>query len=86
VVRQHSLFDSVRGVTKGLASNATDAESTITDALTSFDSDGFTLGSDSGNYINLNSATYVAWNWKRWNNIRDNYKWFYSSNAISLFI
>jgi len=61
---QHSLFDSVRGVTKGLASNATDAESTITDALTSFDSDGFTLGSDSGNYINLNSATYVAWNWK----------------------
>ena len=61
---QHSLFDAVRGVTKGLASNATDAESTISDALTSFDSDGFTLGSDSGNYINFNSATYAAWNWK----------------------
>ena len=61
---QHSLFDAVRGVTKGLASNATDAESTISDALTSFDSDGFTLGSDSGNFINFNSATYAAWNWK----------------------
>ena len=61
---QHSLFDSARGVTKAVASNAADAESTITDALTSFDSDGFTLGADSGNYINLNSATYASWNWK----------------------
>ena len=61
---QHSLFDVVRGVTKGLASDLTSAESTITDALTSFDSDGFTLGADSGNYINLNSATYASWNWK----------------------
>ena len=61
---QHSLFDAVRGVTKGLRSDGTDAESTISDALTSFDSDGFTLGSDSGNYINLNSATYASWNWK----------------------
>ena len=60
----HSLFDSVRGVTKALASNSTDAEFTITDALTSFDSDGFTLGADSGNYINYNTATYAAWNWK----------------------
>ena len=42
---QHSLFDAVRGVTKGLASNTTGAEATISDALTSFDSDGFTLGS-----------------------------------------
>ena len=61
---QHSLFDAVRGVTKGIASNLTDAEATISDALTSFDSDGFTLGADSGNYINLNSATYASWNWK----------------------
>ena len=61
---QHSLFDVVRGVTKALQSNATDAEATISDALTSFDSDGFTLGADSGNYINYNSATYASWNWK----------------------
>ena len=61
---QHSLFDSVRGVTKALQSNSSDAEATISDALTSFDSDGFTLGADSGNYINYNSATYASWNWK----------------------
>tara|TARA_Y100000114_G_scaffold61581_1_gene56476 strand:+ start:987 stop:2033 length:1047 start_codon:yes stop_codon:yes gene_type:complete len=61
---QHSLFDVVRGVTKQLSSNLNSAETTISDALTSFDSDGFTLGADSGNYINLNSATYAAWNWK----------------------
>jgi hypothetical protein len=58
------LFDSVRGVTKRLASNLTNAENTITDALTSFDSDGFTLGVDSSNYINFNTATYASWNWK----------------------
>jgi hypothetical protein len=61
---QHSLFDVVRGVTKAIQSNSTDAEATISDALTSFDSDGFTLGADSGNYINYNSATYASWNWK----------------------
>ena len=61
---QSSLFDSVRGVTKAVSSNSTSAETTISDALTSFDSDGFTLGSDSGNYINYNSATYASWNWK----------------------
>jgi len=60
---QHSWFDSVRGVTKQLTSNLTNADTTITDALTSFDSDGFTLGVDSGNYINFNNATYASWSW-----------------------
>jgi hypothetical protein len=50
-------------VTKQLASNLTNADTTITDALSSFDSDGFTLGVDSGNYINFNGATYASWNW-----------------------
>ena len=61
---QHSLFDSVRGVTKAVSSNLSGAQYTVSDALTSFDSDGFTLGADSNNYINLNSATYASWNWK----------------------
>ena len=59
----HSLINSVTGVTKRLASNLTDVEITLTDALTSFDSDGFTLGIDAGNYINYNSATYASWSW-----------------------
>ena len=61
----HVLNDSVRGVTKYIRSNLTNAEATISDAITSFDSDGFTLGSDSSNgEHNVSSQTYVAWCWK----------------------
>ena len=60
----HSLFDAVRGVTKRLATNTTGNDTTVSDALTSFNSDGFTLGNDASNYINYNTATYVAWCWK----------------------
>ena len=58
----HGLWDSVRGTQKLLASNQTDAEST-TSGLTSFDSDGFTLGSANSNF-NYSSRTMVGWNWK----------------------
>jgi hypothetical protein len=58
----HQLTDSVRGTTKQLFSNEVDAEDTNADKLTSFDSDGFTLGSNGG--INGSGDTYVAWNWK----------------------
>jgi len=58
----HALFDSVRGVTKVLNSNATTAEYTNTDTLTAFGTDGFTVGSNTG--VNTNTATRVAWNWK----------------------
>ena len=57
----HILYDSVRGVQKYLVPNLTDAEATNAQGLTSFDSDGFTLGS-----INPNSSTaydFVAWCW-----------------------
>jgi hypothetical protein len=61
----HSLQDSSRGATKTLFSNATDAEVTYTDAQTSFDSDGFSLGADaSGGSVNVSSRTYAAWQWK----------------------
>ena len=57
----HELYDSVRGVTKMLTSNGTSAESTQSTALTSFDSDGFTLGSDFE--VNASGRTFVSWNW-----------------------
>ena len=57
----HALFDSVRGVQKRLISNTTDAEITYTNALASFDSDGFTIGDNGA--INTNTATHVSWNW-----------------------
>jgi hypothetical protein len=56
----HRLVDSVRGVTKYLDSTGTSAETTNTDRVTSFDSDGFTLG----NSATVNgSFNYVGWNW-----------------------
>ncbi len=56
----HVLYDIVRGVQKRISINNTDAESTKTNGVTSFDSDGFTVGSATQN--NGNSATFVAWN------------------------
>ena len=57
----HTIFDAVRGVTKRLRSNQDNAENTSS-GVTSFDSDGFTVGSDSAG--NTSGGTMVAWNWK----------------------
>jgi hypothetical protein len=60
----HSLHDSSRGATKGLFTNDANAEVDHTDSLTSFNSDGFTLGADnSGGSVNVSSRTYVGWQW-----------------------
>ena len=62
VARFNMLFDSVRGVTKALRSSLTNAEVTNANTLTSFDSDGFSLGPDSD--VNTNAEAFVSWNWK----------------------
>jgi hypothetical protein len=58
----HCLFDSVRGATKLLSSDAITAESTDADTLDSFTSDGFQVDADVK--VNTNTEKYVAWNWK----------------------
>ena len=58
----HQLYDTVRNVTKRLSSNNQGATSTDTEGLTTFGSDGFTLGNDEA--VNKNTETYVAWCWK----------------------
>ena len=58
----HILHDVVRGATKQLKSNSADAESTDTNGLTAFNSDGFSLGS--GSAVNNSSTTFVGWNWR----------------------
>ena len=60
--RSHDIYDSVRGAGKKIASDSTAAEVTETTSLTSFDSNGFTLGS--GSNVNHSGRTYVAWCWK----------------------
>jgi len=60
--RHHMWYDSVRGATKAIRSSLTNAEITGATTLTSFDSDGFSLGSDSD--VNTNAEAFVSWNWK----------------------
>ena len=59
------LFDKVRGVNKGILSDATTVETTYTNSLTAFGTDGYTLGDGgSSNDINgVSGGTYVAWGW-----------------------
>jgi len=61
VIRDHVLTDSVRGIASQIHSNTTDAESTYTNDVTSFDSDGFTVSTDSD--VNGDTFTYASWNW-----------------------
>lgn len=56
------LFDVIRGATEVLHSNETAAEATEAQTLKSFDSDGFTLGTDV--QVNTNTEDFVSWNWK----------------------
>ena len=58
----HQLQDSVRGTSKKLMTNSTDAEGTESAYITSFDSDGFSIGANNG--INQSGVTNVAWCWK----------------------
>ena len=62
----HVIFDSVRGVTKGIYPNLTSPQDNLADSLASFNSDGFTMGADtgSGGAFNGNTKTMVAWQWK----------------------
>ena len=60
---EHELTDAVRGVTKALSSDSTNAESTDSNGLTAFGTDGFTVGTDT-NYSDTTGSGMVAWNWK----------------------
>jgi hypothetical protein len=57
----HCLFDSARGVTKLVSPDSTDMQSTDTDTLDSFASDGFQVDADVK--VNTNTEDYVAWCW-----------------------
>lgn len=56
------LFDTVRGTTKEINSNTTEAEATLANSLTAFSSTGMTVGSAAG--INVSAATYTSWNFQ----------------------
>ena len=54
------LVDSVRGASQALYANDTTAEVTRASAVTSFDSDGWSMGSD----FNSSGGSYVTWGWR----------------------
>jgi hypothetical protein len=58
----HQVYDSSRGVKIRLNPNATNSDFTLNEGLQSFDTNGFTVGSDNG--VNQSSQTFVAWQWK----------------------
>lgn len=59
----HILYDSARGVQNYLVPNLTNAEGASSQGLTSFNSNGFTLGNINPNYAG--SPSFVAWQWKK---------------------
>jgi len=65
IAHWHNLFDSSRGATKLVFSNSTTNEATRSTSLTSFNTDGFTVGADTvGTDVNGLNRPHVAWQWK----------------------
>jgi len=58
----HRLFDSVRGATKEIYTDGNNAEATEAQTLKSFNSNGFTLGTEGA--TNGSSRSFVSFNWK----------------------
>jgi hypothetical protein len=63
-VNDHNLYDVLRGANKFLGSNLSNAELTVTQGLSSFDSSGFSVGTGSDAAVNLSANAFVAWQWK----------------------
>jgi len=58
----NALYDSSRTPPKVLYTSETNSEESNSGYLNQIDSDGFTVGS--ADLSNINSGTFVAWNWK----------------------
>ncbi len=66
----NAVVDSARGISKILETNLTNAEATQAAAVTAYNSNGFTLGTDGGGYgssgynINPSGVTLVSWTFR----------------------
>ena len=59
----HCLFDTVRGKTKRIKTNSSDAEDTDSAYLADFKTNGFEVGDDSS--TNGNSGTFASWTFRK---------------------
>jgi hypothetical protein len=63
VARNHRLTDTVRGATKIIMSNTSDAESTESGGVTGFNNNGFNVGS--GTAYNSSNENYASWTFRK---------------------
>ena len=65
-ISAHALFDTARGVTRRISTDGSPPSNELArDEVTSFDSDGFTLGTST--VVNENGNKVAGWCWKsRW--------------------
>jgi len=66
----HYLQDTLRGLRSQISSNLTAAETTYSSNITSYDTDGVTLGTATD--TNNNGSNYIAWAWKAGNTWQSN--------------
>jgi len=59
----HQIADTERGANKMLSTNSSNAESSRTQHLTSFNSNGFTVGTD--NDVNYSNSKIVSWTFRK---------------------
>ena len=59
----HNLFDTERGATKRISSDTANSEITTATSLTSFNSDGFSIGSFAG--INVSNEDFASWTFRK---------------------
>ena len=57
------LYDVVRGANNTLRSSTTGVETNNTDAMSSFNADGFTVGENAFNATNDAGFNFISWNW-----------------------
>ena len=65
VTNNHYIVDTERGASKLLYGLGTAGETTSANSLTSFNSNGFTLGADDTDGINKNTRSQVAWTFRK---------------------
>jgi len=81
----HSLQDTERGAGNMLSSNGTWANSSRPDTLTSFNSNGFSLGADTVGYVNYSSSyTYASFSFRKAAKFFDLVTWTGSGSARSV--
>lgn len=77
----HGLFDTERGVLKYISSNTSDAETTASNTLKAFNSDGFQLGPVSYPVSNQSGEKGVSWTFRKAEKFFDVVTYAYQGNS-----